>query len=248
MKPKPINRMRVFAGPNGSGKSAVHYLIQSKFQIGHYINADDIERTLAEKGFIHLDEYGVNLNEAAFQQYLAETAFLAKSQETGMGIRLRLKDNVLTSPDKQINSYEAAFVAELLRQLLIEQCVTFSFETVFSHPSKLDVFRQANEAGFRCYLYFVCTENPAINQERIRTRVIKGGHSVPLDKIAPRYFRSLELLAAAAKSAYRTYVFDNSGDELYLAAEFTPDRKIVTHVEILPDWVKKYFFDKLADV
>jgi len=71
---------------------------------------------------------------------------------------------------------------------------SFSFETVFSHPSKVDFLADAKNAGFKIYLYFVATENPIINQERVQIRVDLGGHDVPKDKIISRYHRTMDYL------------------------------------------------------
>ena len=49
--------------------------------------------------------------------------------------------------------------------------MSFSFETVFSHPAKIDILRRAFESGYRTYLYFIATETPEINIARIAQRV-----------------------------------------------------------------------------
>ncbi len=79
----------------------------------------------------------------------------------------------------------------------------FSFETVFSHPSNLDTMRQAVNAGYKVYLYFVSTESPAINKYRVQLRVAQNGHDVPGDKIESRYYRSMELLYEQQNSLIR---------------------------------------------
>ncbi|MBI5917580.1 MAG: zeta toxin family protein [Bacteroidetes bacterium] len=238
--------MRVFAGPNGSGKSAVYELVRRQYRIGRYINADEIELVLSEKGFLHLEDFGLQISRSDFEKYLSETPFLSKSLESGLGINLRWSENVLVCSASKSNSYEAAFVAEMLRLELIRQGITFSFETVMSHPAKLDIFQRAHDEGYRSYLYFVCTQDPSINIERIRNRVSKGGHPVPEDKVESRYFRSLKILAPAAMAAYRSYLFDNSGEEARLIAEMTPEKKIILHDELIPNWVNSYFLEKLA--
>ena len=246
MKSNPVKRMRVFAGPNGSGKSAVYELVKRQYRIGHYINADEIERNISERGLLHLDDFGIYLSSHDFEDYLQHSPFVTKSNDSGLGIHLRLDENVLVSTSSDSNSYEAAFIAEMLRYELIRKGITFSFETVMSHPSKLEVFKKAQEAGYRNYLYFVCTQDPAINQERIKIRVSKGGHPVPMDKVASRYHRSLKILAAAAKASHRTFLFDNSNDEARLVAEMTPEHTIIVHEARIPDWVNKWFLERLA--
>ena len=62
-----------------------------------------------------------------------------------------------------------------------------------SHRSKIDILVQAQQAGYRTYLYFVATDDPTINISRVRNRVALSGHDVPADKIVTRYYRSLDL-------------------------------------------------------
>ena len=47
-------RMRMFAGPNGSGKSTLKSVIEP-YLLGFYINPDEIEKELNDKGFYNLD-------------------------------------------------------------------------------------------------------------------------------------------------------------------------------------------------
>lgn len=246
MRSSPVKRMRVFAGPNGSGKSAVYELVQRQYRIGYYINADEIEKELSAKGFLNLDNYRLSLSQPKFEKYLQQSPFPSKSLESGLNVHLRLQENVLVSTASKSNSYEAAFIAEMLRLELLEQGATFSFETVMSHPSKLAIFKRASESGYRTYLYFVCTQDPNINIERIQNRITKGGHPVPINKVEERYYRSLEILAPAAMVAHRTYLFDNSSDEVELIAAFSPDRRITLYTDMVPEWVGKYFLDRVG--
>ena len=41
-------RLRVFAGPNGSGKSSLLEQIPKSVPLGYYINADEIEKLIAD--------------------------------------------------------------------------------------------------------------------------------------------------------------------------------------------------------
>lgn len=72
--------------------------------------------------------------------------------------------------------------------------------------------QEAVAQGYKVYLYYVSTEDPEINKYRVNLRVTQGGHSVPEDKIASRYYRSMELLKQALSLSYQAYCFDNSVD------------------------------------
>lgn len=90
------------------------------------------------------------------------------------------------------------------------------YETVFSHPSKLDIIRRAVSLGYFVRLFFICTESPRINVDRVAERFAKGGHSVPGNKVSERYNRALLYGAEAMRLVQRGYLYDNSAD----AAEF----------------------------
>ena len=53
----------------------------------------------------------------------------------------------------------------------------------FSHPSKLDLIGFAHLNNYKVYLYFIGTETPIMNLERVKERVKKGGHPVDGIKI-----------------------------------------------------------------
>lgn len=174
--------MRVFAGPNGSGKSTIIKEIQKAYKTGTYVNADDIEKAGREKGFVNLGDYNLEASTVDFDTYLAHSTLKQKAEADGFTIDIKLSNNVITTGE-DANSYEAALIAAYLRQLLIAKGETFSFETVMSHPSKLDVFRKALQGGFKNYLYFISTESADINVNRVQERVEKGGH--PVDEQDP---------------------------------------------------------------
>ena len=109
-----------------------------------------------------------------------------------------------------------------------------------SHRSKVDLLREAQLAGYRTYLYFICTDDPEINVARIAARVNTGGHAVPEEKTRVRCYRTLELLPSAIQESNRAYLFDNSlehEDKVWIA-EFTDGATVRFNVEEedLPAW------------
>ncbi len=97
-------------------------------------------------------------------------------------------------------AYEASAIAARERLRCIEQKESFAFETVMSHPSKLAILETARRAGFETRLIFVSTDNPQTNVDRVKQRVVEGGHDVPENKVVSRYHRSLSLLPRATPS------------------------------------------------
>ena len=96
------------------------------------------------------------------------------------------------------------------RQEALDYGTDHCVETVMSHGSHIDHLRKAKEAGFTTRLFFVATEDPVINKGRVANRVLHGGHDVPTDRIAARYYRCLANLPAAMAAADHCLIFDNS--------------------------------------
>lgn len=111
------------------------------------------------------------------------------------------------NPEAQ--AYEAAQVAADTRTQLIASGRSFVAETVFSHPSKLDLIRVAQASGYQVALHVMLVpEELAV--KRVEYRVRAGGHNVPEHKIRERYRRVWPLAAEAILIADRAVVYDNS--------------------------------------
>lgn len=56
-----IPRIRMFAGPNGSGKSTIKAKVAKQFPriFGIYINPDDIEQEIREKGRFNFGRFKI---------------------------------------------------------------------------------------------------------------------------------------------------------------------------------------------
>jgi predicted ABC-type ATPase len=107
------------------------------------------------------------------------------------------------------HAYEAARVAAETRAQLITAGRSFIAETVFSHPSKLELIRSARQAGYHVVLHaMLVPEELAVR--RVAYRVRSGGHDVPEPKIRERYRRLWPLIAQAVSLADRAVVYDSS--------------------------------------
>lgn len=107
------------------------------------------------------------------------------------------------------HSYAAAKVAARTRSTMISAGRSFIAETVFSHPSKLELIDEARAAAYVVMLHVLLVpEDLAV--QRVRLRVAAGGHDVPETKIRERYARLWPLVVAAAERADAATVYDNS--------------------------------------
>lgn len=139
------------------------------------------------------------------------------------------------SPDAVM---KAASWTQARREALLADRLGIAFETVFSGDDKVEFLHRARRAGYFLRLFFIGTEDPRINAQRVASRVLEGGHTVPIDKIITRYVRSMSNLAYGIGLSDRAYLYDNSVDGV--------DARLVARTEggrlrkvygPLPDWV-----------
>jgi len=131
-----------------------------------------------------------------------------------------------------------------LRKKAIDARRSFAYETVMSHPTRLNEIIQLKEQGYRVLLTFIATDHPDINVRRVMERYRSGtttGHFVREDRVRQRYSRVMQLLPAAAELADAVFIYDNSTD-------FTVPKQVVvvTAEDVLvtasrPDWVTRHF-------
>lgn len=171
-------RLRIFAGPNGSGKSTLFQKFSENYITGFFINADEIERILDTKKLIDLNNYNLKSTQQEldfFLQKQSSISLIEKAQKSGYMINLAIKENMIVDLSDESHSYTGSLIASFLREKLLQGNKSFSFETVMSHPSKLEEITIAKEIEYTTYLYFVCIDDPQVNISRVENRVQKGG-------------------------------------------------------------------------
>jgi len=154
-------RIRMFAGPNGSGKSTIKdYLLPR--HIGAYLNADELEKTLIQTQVLDLDAYHADLDPIKLLEYLnnkkkninqISQVLLSKEPE-------QISEKQIRFSHLDIDSYLAARIIDFIRIEFLRLKVSFTFETVMSHISKVEFLSEAQIQGFKTYLYFVSTVDP----------------------------------------------------------------------------------------
>lgn len=111
--------------------------------------------------------------------------------------------------DFEDHAYEAAQIAEDARRVALEARRSFVGETLFSHPSKLDLLQQARDAGYWIELHVILIPE-VLAVPRVASRVAAGGHDVPDDKIVARYRRLWEYVREGISLTDVAEVLDNS--------------------------------------
>lgn len=128
----------MFAGPNGSGKSTLKAYLPSSL-LGIYLNPDEIEQSIRDRGFLDFAEHGVAANEPAVLPFFRNSPFLAEAGLAAEAQSLTFSEGRLDFSRVEVNSYLASVAVDFIRQRLLEQKSSLTFETVMSHPGKVEL-------------------------------------------------------------------------------------------------------------
>jgi predicted ABC-type ATPase len=235
-------RIRMFAGPNGSGKSTFKTILRREL-LGVYINPDEMEKEIRDKGVLDLSVYQVKTDAEEILNFFKTSSLLTNTNEVQL---LQFHANRLKFPSGASHAYFASVAADFIRQKLLAASQSFTFETVMSFPDKVELLQKAKSQGYRTYLYYIATKDPSINIARVQYRVSRGGHSVPEEKIVSRYHRSLDLLFSAVQATHRAYIFDNSGSQRVWLAEITNGSDLEFKTPTQPVWFIKHLANKFT--
>jgi predicted ABC-type ATPase len=114
---------------------------------------------------------------------------------------------------------------------LMQHQVDFAFETTLSTKTYVQLINRAKANGYYVTLIYFWLNSPDLAVERVKLRVLSGGHDIPTDVILRRYQSGLINL----KNLYRPIVdywmiFDNSERPEKFVAEGYGNSDITIHL------------------
>lgn len=95
----------------------------------------------------------------------------------------------------------------------ISNGTSFIVETTLSGSYINKVTKRAKQEGYQIRLIYLFLENPDLCIERVKTRVIKGGHDVPEIDVVRRFYRSLDNFWNKMSKLSNNWVLIYNGDE-----------------------------------
>ena len=90
---------------------------------------------------------------------------------------------------------------------------TIGVETVLSSSKYRTLVSRAHARGFEIRLIYLVLQTAELQEERVRIRILEGGHGVPVEKIRARRIRSFEQLAWFIREVDACFIYDNSTGE-----------------------------------
>jgi len=105
------------------------------------------------------------------------------------------------------------FFAEFKKRLEIDN--SFVIETTLSGKYLINYIKKAKELDFNTSLIYLFLENPNTNINRVKNRVLNGGHHIPKDDIIRRYYRSKNMFYNVYKNLVDSWSIYYNSDEIF---------------------------------
>jgi len=126
---------------------------------------------------------------------------------------------------------------------LLDHNESFAFETTLSSRSYRQKVEKAKKHGYNVTLIFLWLENVELAKERVRTRVLEGGHNIESNVIERRYIKGIKnLFDIYLPIVHGAFLFDNS----FGVPEIIAQKTLNSNLEII-DKFKYVQLRKLYD-
>ncbi len=165
-------------------------------------------------------------------------------------VLLPAEEIVYINPDdiaKELNPQDPLSVRilagrETLRRInaLLDEGRSFAIESTLSGSGYVGMIEKAKKFGYDVTIAYVYVDTPDLCLERIKARVLNGGHDVPERDVRRRYERSkVHFVKVYAPLADHWMLYYNGGNDFLLVAhgngqtEIVAQKKFMTFMEDL---------------
>lgn len=123
---------------------------------------------------------------------------------------------------------------------LINQNVDFAFETTLATRSYVKLIREAQLKGYFVTLVYFWLNSPELAVERVKNRVISGGHNIPENVIYRRYSAGINNLSKLYLPICDYWLLiDNSEPPFQIVAEGVKTEEIEINNQIIYNKIVK---------
>jgi predicted ABC-type ATPase len=139
-------------------------------------------------------------------------------------------------------SFEAGRIMLNRINELLRDNVSFGFETTLSTKSYKNKVVEGKKNGYKTTLLFFWLQNVELAKERVKTRVIEGGHNIEVDVIERRYIKGIvNLFEIYLPIVDEVLIFDNSNQRADLIAEKLSESELTIIDNFKFNALKKYY-------
>lgn len=144
----------------------------------------------------------------------------------------------ILSPQNPGNSaIEAGRLMLKKMNFLLSEDLDFALETTLSAKIYITLIKKAQKKGYKVNLFFLKLQTPQLAQQRVLTRVSKGGHNIDPHIINRRFARGLGNLKEYLKLVDTAIIYEASGLELIEVARKNNKRLTIIEKNL---WEKIY--------
>ena len=123
-------------------------------------------------------------------------------------------------------------VLKKLEKLLNSQ-KSFAIETTLAGKNHIKTIQKAKKLGYYVVLIYSYLDSPILCENRIKIRVLNGGHNIPKDDIIRRFYRSKENFWDVYKKLVDEWTLFYNGTSEYILVAQSGDNKIEIYNENL---------------
>lgn len=118
---------------------------------------------------------------------------------------------------------------------------SFAIETTLSGKNHIKTIQKAKELHYQVVLVYSYLDNPVLCENRIKIRVLNGGHNIPKEDIIRRFYRSKENFWNVYKDLVDEWnLFYNGNSEYILVAQYINNDIVIFSENLYNDFVKDF--------
>lgn len=154
---------------------------------------------------------------------------------------------MMMNEDSSLTQHEANAKAWNLgyKQLndAISQNLDYNFETTLGGNSITECLLKAIEQGIQVRIFYCGLTSVSLHIERVKSRVLQGGHDIPKEMIHKRFTSSMHNMMRLLPECYQVNVYDNSAPlkkgEINIKMLFClKSTTFEVYEKNMPDWAK----------
>ncbi|WP_081982786.1 zeta toxin family protein [Cetobacterium sp. ZOR0034] len=153
------------------------------------------------------------------------------------GIRINTDEIVGKNWQNSELQLKAGREAIRIREKAFNENKSLNQETTLTGNGILRAIDKAKELGYKINVFYVGVKSPEIAKERVKERVLNGGHGIPENTIEKRYYESLENLNKIKNKCNELIIYDNSKNFEKIIKIKETNIQIIA--ENIPKWVKE---------
>ena len=118
------------------------------------------------------------------------------------------------------------------------EMTSFAFETTHLTTYTRNYIKTARFLGYDTEIHFIGSDDISLLLERIKMRVVKGGHGIDEETVRKRYARQFDGLLNAILNVDRAFIYENK-DKLKLVAVFENGKML--YIDNSIQWFKEFY-------